>query len=582
MTNVGMASAARPLEDVDVGRLILDAIPADFDPRSDVAIAPWCFLDREDVYPEWEDLPFTDVGIDHDDRARTGANLCRLANFLLPTWRRRLEDAHGLAHDEEYWRILLMPWLVFMCQAMWKRYQIVEAMVRRHQDRPYVVEIAEDVEHWDALDLADIHHRVLVSPQFNFWLTSRIVEALEPSSWSLRRVDLPPIAPPVRRTPDRGFRAWGRRLFSGLRCRQVPGVRWIAFPLSIFLTLLPNKPRRTPPRQAPTQKEMSEAFPAPFLTLLEALLPRLLPRVLSDDFRDHEAAAARRTYRPGRTNLVGPVLILNEDDKFILAHAAEAGERIVCGQHGGGSCHKVNGTGVEIEYLQDAYLSWGWQARENYVGHILPVPSPMYSPYGEGHRATTDRLIFVAGEERIHAHRIETGHEPAQAVAARRKRLKFLDRLPGHLRGALYYRPYPEGQGVLPDATHMRTHYPDMKILDGPLPPHLMACRLLVIDHPTTTFGLAMAANVPTIAYLQPDVWALSAQADPHFKRFRDAGFVFDNPQAAAAKAAEVWDDVEAWWAQPDIQAARLAFKHEYARTSRVWWWHWMKTLWRL
>ena len=582
MTDLGMGSAARPLVDVDGGRLILDIIPSDFDPRSDVAVAPWCFLGREDVYPEWEDLPFTDVALDHDARARTSANLCRLSNFLLPTWRRRLEETHDLVHDEEYWRILLMPWLLFMCQAIWKRYQIVEAVVGRHQDRVYAVDIAEDEVHWDAIDLADIHHRILVSQQFNFWLTSRIIEDLAPSSWSLRRVPLSPVVPPSRRPSERGFRAWGRRLFAGLRCRQVPGVRWMAFPLSVFLALLPRKPRRTPPREVPTREEISGVFPASFLNLLEMLLPRLLPRILREDFAAHEAAAARRTYRPGRTNLVGPVLILNEDDKFILAHAAEAGERIVCGQHGGGSCHKVNGTGVEIEYLQDAYLSWGWQVRERYAGRIVPVPSPMYSPYSERHRAVADRLIFVAGEERIHAHRIETGHEPGQAVAARRNRLAFLERLPRHLRDALHYRPYPEGQGVLPDATRMRTHFPDLKILDGPLQPHLMGCKLLAIDHPTTTFGLAMAANVPTIAYLQPDVWALALQAEPHFERFRGAGIVFDSPEAAAAKVAEVWDDVEAWWAGPDIQAARLAFKHEYARTSGVWWWHWMKALRRL
>jgi putative transferase (TIGR04331 family) len=87
---------------------------------------------------------------------------------------------------------------------------------------------------------------------------------------------------------------------------------------------------------------------------------------------------------------------------------------------------------------------------------------------------------------------------------------------------------------------------------------------------------------VPTIAYLQRDVWALARQAEPHLERLAAAGVVFETPQAAAAKVAEVWDDVAGWWARADIQAARCAFRDEYARTSRVWWWHWMKALWRL
>jgi len=52
--------------------------------------------------------------------------------------------------------------------------------------------------------------------------------------------------------------------------------------------------------------------------------------------------------------------------------------------------------------------------------------------------------------------------------------------------------------------------------------------------------------------------------------------------ESAAAHIADVWDDVEGWWAQPDVIAAREMFCKQFAKTNRFWWWDWMKALWRL
>ena len=575
-------TAARDEPGPSPGRLILGQIPADFDPRRDLPIAAWCFLGAEDVYAEWEDLAFYDALTDANELARAGDAIRLLANHLLGAWQRDLDRRHGSRHTREYWRILVLPWLLQVCHAVWMRWQVVREFVDRHRETRLAVDVWLDDVDWHAEDLFDINRRIFPRHPFNFWLTSRIVGRLAPPGWSLERVSPDQPAPGPKEAAAKGPRARARRLFRNLRCRQVTGIRWAALPLSVFLAVLPARPRRVPPRPEPSAADIEGLFPASFLELIDDILPRLLPRVLGDGYAAMEAAAAGRRYRAGRTNVVGPVLILNEDDKFTLAHAAEAGERIVCTQHGGGACLKVNANGVEIEYPQDAYLSWGWSGREDYGGRIVAVPSPLYSRYADRYRRRDDHLVFVAGEERMFAHRIEICHQPAQAVASRRHRLAFLEGLPAELRARLHYRSYPAGHGVLADEIYMRRRLSDLEVITGTLEPHMLRCRLLVVDHPTTTFGLAMAANVPTIALLDPEVWAFARQAEPHFDRFREVGVVCAAPAQAARKAAAVWDDVEGWWQGPEVQAARRAFCAAYAPTSRAWWFEWAKVLWRL
>jgi hypothetical protein len=574
--------ATPPISDTGRRRLFLRPVPGDFDAARDLVIGPWCFSGSEETLAEWEAGNAGDGLTAAEERKHAAAAVRRLANGLLGDIAADLTTRHEVDYGLDYWRLIALPWLLHACQALWKRYRLIKAVVDRHADEPIDIEICPEDVDWTPADLFDFNARILPSAGFNFWLDSRIVDALAPAGWRLNEVAALPPDPERPSAPiETGAKAWARRRFVSLRCRQVAGIRWMAFPLSIFLNLVPSGNRRPPP--APPTEAMAKAeFPTPFLDLVDAILPRIQPIVLGDRFATMDRQAARRRTRPGRLNVVGPLLIFNEDDKFALAHAVEAGERIVCTQHGGGPCLKVNVNAVEVEQTQDAYLTWGWEGREDYPGRMVAVPSPLYSPYADRHRERNPALIMVAGEERLHAHRLETGHQSGQAVTSRRHRRTFLTALTPGIRDHLRYRPYPGGHGVLPDEPYMRRQVPDLQILDGPVEPQLMHCRLVVIDHPTTTFALAMAANVPTIAFLRPDVWHYARQAEPHFERFRELGIVFDGPEDAAAKVADVWDDVEAWWAQPDIQAARRAFTNEYARTSPVWWWHWMKTLWRL
>jgi len=39
-------------------RIILSSIPDDFNPDKDILLGPWCFIGKEHIYPDWENLAF--------------------------------------------------------------------------------------------------------------------------------------------------------------------------------------------------------------------------------------------------------------------------------------------------------------------------------------------------------------------------------------------------------------------------------------------------------------------------------------------------------------------------------------------
>ena len=566
-------------------RLVLGRAHAGFDSAADVAIAPWCFLAAEEAFANWQALPFVDGIATPEDRAQAARDVRLLANHWVDRMAESLERRHGETHDREYWRILVLPWLLYVLQAAWKRYRLVADFAARHAGERFVVEVWTDDVNWAPEDLADFDRRILHSHGFNFWLTSRTVSAIAPDGWELipsasPTADLMPAPFVPSALPD--LRSQARRWVTGGRFRRVVGARWAGVALGLLVHLMPHRPRRVPPRSRPDAAAVAERFPAPFLQFVEDLLPAVMPKVLGERYAEMAAIAARHRQVPGKMSVIGPLLNLDEGDKFDFAHAAEAGERIVCTQHGGGAITQVNVAGTEIEYQHDAYLTWGWQRREDYDGRMVSVPSPLYSRYADKHHERAPELVFVAGEERLFAPRLETGHEPTQAFQARRQRLAFLQGVPDAVRPALRYRAYPGGLGVLDDIGTMRRQHPGLKVLGDALEPHLMGCRLMVVDHPTTTFSLALAANVPTIAILDPAVWTFSRQATPFIDELAAAGIVVATPEDALMKLAEVWDDVAGWWSTPDVQSARHAFCDAYAPTSRLWWWHWAKAMWRL
>ncbi|MBB54137.1 MAG: hypothetical protein CMF67_07160 [Magnetovibrio sp.] len=568
-------------------RLIVGGVDQSFDSRTTDAIGPWCFFNAEDVVEGWEELLFETAYTDTDILYRDAREIREFAESLAVHLTATFNARHGKRFSPDFWQIILLPWVYKISEMVWKRFKEVLAFIENRGHTPYVVMISGSDPKWRFGDVLDMHTRIVNTVSFNYWLTSQIVRRVAPAHWRLE-IDSEPISVPRHLDPVQSSRSRIKRLladvFFGGRCRRVVGIRSMSFPISLALSLFPAKVpwRFNPPEDfSIVRKNFSEAY----VELVLDMLWKLVPQSLSAEFDTHLATASQYPIKPGKINLVGPCLVFNEAEKFRCALASENGELIVCTQHGGSGIQKINGCSAIVENKRDAYLSWGWTAQEDDEGRIISLPAPALTHWRDRHSETEPTMYLVGQSMRVFAHRLETTHQSTQTIGYRQDKARFLACLPDSLRGQLYLRPYPDEISGLDEVGYFKDRFPWLRIFDGPgkeFHDALMRARLLVVDQYGSVFVSAMVANMPIISFADPKIWPVSKQAVPVFSRFEDMGIIQPSPDAAAAKVAEVWDDIDDWWRRDEVQGARMAFCNQFARTSRLWPIHWLKALWRL
>lgn len=93
-------------------------------------------------------------------------------------------------------------------------------------------------------------------------------------------------------------------------------------------------------------------------------------------------------------------------------------------------------------------------------------------------------------------------------------------------------------------------------------------CRLLVFSYDSTGILEALALNRPFVAFWQDGLDHLRDSAKPYYEQMIQAGIFHLNPESAARKVNEVWDDIDNWWMTAEVQNAREEFCSQYSRTS--------------
>ena len=547
-----------------------------------MAIGPWCFSGHPDAERILSEMGFEDLYCDSDELAADAEKIATLANAICADKLDSFNTLHATDYGAEFWRILLLPWILWISQAAWVRYRYLSRLVDRYGDQAITADIPSLDHQWHVADMTSLHRNCLQAPAFNEWLSARVLSEIAPINWSLRQRGVLHIEQniEVAHLPRyRRFARWMKSLITDQRCCRVYGINKQAWLFSVFLSAIKTKPTTRCTLPAPKFSQVSAEFPLSFLNILADTLNRTIPKALSSEFERFNRRAAKRRYTPGRINLIGPLLILNEKEKFVLAHAVERGERIVCTQHGSSGYQRVNINSVEIENRQDAYFSWGWLEQGNYPGNIRPLPSPYYLRYRGQARPEVQKLLYVATAARIYGHRLETAFQPMQAAQYPARIIRFFRSLTPDLLEKSMFRPYRGDTGVIDTLGPVRQAFQSLEVHSGPLHRDILRMRLSVIDHYGTSFAIALVANTPTILIWDRDVWDIVHQAEDVFAELCEVGIAQTDPESGGKFASEIWDDVNGWWQSEDVQRARTNFCNRYALTDPAWFRRWLREL---
>lgn len=564
------------------GSLYLKTVPGDFDPGRDAAAGPWCFSGVEDKHPGWMELKFIDPFDGANEVARAGEAVRCLAGSLLPDLTSELNSYHGTAHEPLFWRTILIYWIIETVQYSWSRYVQTEKLVQSLSSRRFRVEVFTEKQSWEFQDSQDFAESLAQNRDFQWWLDSRIIKLLAPSHWELIEAAPPTLTETVTPRCSTGIvRRIKRAVKHHLGFTNIHGTRLGTFWIALLLNLV-TRPEQT---RKPLEKmdfDPTRVFPQPFLELLNELLRLTMPRVFKEGFMALAAPLAMARYRPGRLRL-GSLDWTNDYERFTFAFAQQKGERLVQFQHGGVyGVIKSQPMVSAIEHGSDAFATWGWTAQENYAGNFIPLPSPWLSKFANRHRNESKKLILVGTAIRNRYQRIESIPQPSQTVKYLEDKVVFLDALDKKPKSHATYRPYRRTYIDTDDGVFIEKQLPEIPLLGGNLERHLMGCRLLVLDHNSTSLNLALAANIPTVCYWDEKIWALCRQAQPYFDKLKQCGILYSDPVTAAHHVNSIWDDVPAWWNRTELQQTRREWVNRYALNNRFWYWEWIKTFLRI
>ena len=550
--------------------LVLGAGKPDMRPETHVLAGPWCLAGLPALMPPQQRFALPPDLLDAPEALDTAAAQARnLVARLAPRMGARCNAERGLRLPESFWDFFLAPWLCRAVETLVDRLYRVESLFRCFRDEELRVSLLPAAATTRFADSNAFMRRGVLDPDWNHWLLSRLLERRLPEAWQAVQAEQAagPGQSATMETSPKNVKALLREVLRKAAFRlPFPPVKGFSARQSLGLSLALALNRNTRDNTIPLREMTEDAPELPLgfsLEHAEELLLAMLPESVA---RAQLPATARKALIRARVASVAAC----EDDAYRLrlALARAGGCRMAFIQHGGDYGYVRSSVAFSLtEYSQHAFFSWGWTRHGDLPGNVVPLPHSQLARLRGAHRETAPTLIFVGTEMLLFPYTLKSSLRPDRLFAYREDKAAFLGDLPPDLRKRTLYRPYFDVPGSLSDAPWLLERFPDVRRCTGALEPHLLGCRLLVLDHLGTTLAQALSAGIPTLLFWNPATCRYTPEAEKLLDELRRAGIVHDTPQSAAAQAARIWDNPRAWWRAEPLASARAAWSRLYALT---------------
>ncbi len=93
--------------------------------------------------------------------------------------------------------------------------------------------------------------------------------------------------------------------------------------------------------------------------------------------------------------------------------------------------------------------------------------------------------------------------------------------------------------------------------------------RLVVHSYDSTGALETLFSNVPTLLFWDDEFNNLRDSAKPYYQLLYDAEILHFSNKSVADKVNAIWDDIDKWWSQENVQNARKKFCKRYANLSQ-------------
>lgn len=557
--------------------LILGSIPKNFNIKQHIPIAPYCFLGKESYYPDFENLEFICIVENEDKLVSYDEKATKEAVGLVSDLAKELYPEYFKNHSFDYWHLILYSWLGHIIPFFYRKKILLEKIIDKYGDKELRVKLLKKNSLRRVQDDSEFLE-LMNDPIFSHWLLSRLIEVNKPSAWLIEYTD-----DEIHLTYNqRKVKNKIKRIFTKFLpfFKRVYGFSFLDVVIFNFISFIKPKIKTNGERENLFKINLDEKIDwnLDIIKLLKIIIPH-----------DYLSIKLKKSYFSGKVFNFSNELFFNLDAKLNAAAAFEKGNIITCSQHGGhnyGSALTFEFNNY-LEYNLDYFVSWGWseykgKEKENFA----LLPSPLLSKYANKHKVKSHGLIYVGTKMNLLKNRFDSGPNEIDWINYRKSKVKIFNDLDKYdVLNKIKYKPYRQVKGGLEDELFFKRLFPQMLISKGDLHKELVNSSLLVLDHPGTTWNIAMAMNVPTLLYWNPKWFPFNETAKKYLNRFKELNIYHENEDSLikqilylnVKKNSEV---INNWWYSDQIQKLRVEWMHNYAMIDENWQKKWLKFLW--
>lgn len=547
-------------------------------------LGEWCKISNRRAF--WEKLNYTVVRSSWDkkeqvyeSRQYTQDIFNNAINFLS----KRFNRIHNENHSTMYWKIVLGAWLRWYINIVYTRYVNLMDVIDNYED--FTTTLLSKKNHITPIDTLNFRN-LSQTDEYNLQIYSRIFEALG--------MNYPTKSPENENISiyegDNNINSVSYKFLKKLvaellhKFQDKGSIFLVAsyFDKSEILKFLV----KTAGKVYPIMKRMPPISPAKLCeekrvhlraieyenSVFEIVLNKLLPFDVPICYVEGYEAVKQyvKSNNPRKPSVIfsSNSWYFEEDIKLWAANSKESGTTLIGTQHGGNYGSIVYPHEVEFETdITDRYYTWGWE-KKNCSAHVIPFYATKLS--GKkiiGAHNSKQGILFVATD--IFRYPLYISRHPFLLKIYFNWQEIFMSKIAVNIRPFFRIRLHRDDRD---NEMNIRwaSFAPDLHLdtLDKPFISSLRECRLYISDHLSTTFVEALSANKPSILFWHPESCDLNDDAIPYYEMLKSAGILYHTPEEAAEKVNSVYQDVEGWWNESEVQFAVKTFCNRYAKTA--------------
>ena len=554
-----------------------------------VLLGPWCLRDLKEKEKYWDQIIFQPVFDNAAEIDEASNYILALSEHLIEDYSSRLNQLHQRRYSNQYWSILLMPWIIRSLELFFVRY----LHLKRYSNNEFRVSIFKD-KAAPVFGQSREFYNYLLTSHGNHLSYTLLIDHLKPKNLTINH-DLENERVPITedrkkinspKNPQvilRKIQQAIRLLISKLTGVYIEGIKGINLLDHLAIGIKSNFFKKTK-MQLPidnsvqNNNEILSEFQSQhieFENFIHESLFKLIPTNFTDHFAFNESKANNRIKS---LNLRNKTLITTgmggiDEHRFLLGGFKEIGGKLAFSQHGGWSygMRKSFPTMAAIEYkCADYFLSWGWTSHADYKVNAVPLPSPLLSKKTKSKKVDKN-IIFVGSQIRLTNDRIHSIIQTEQCQEYRREKTQFIDSLNDENLKNLLYRPYFSEVDSFPERNFLHSHFPKLNFLETNFDRKLMGAKCVVVDAPGTTINITLSADIPTILFWNTNYWTMEPDLEEICTKFMELKILHPNGKSAAKFLNSISGNIRSWWHSKEVVQIIDEYQAKYSMQSKNW-----------